>query len=117
MGWTAFTSGTARTSWPDRRCQAVAERAGGASWPQFANCPAARTASAVRRSARTSPRDGGDPGPQPDKLWEVRKLLGHDRPTTTVSYLATAHADPEAANPASSGRAGQRLVVDKGNLR
>jgi integrase/recombinase XerC len=50
-------------------------------------------------------------------LWEVQKMLGHDRPTTTVSYLATAHSDPEAASLAASGRAVQRLVMDKGNLR
>jgi integrase/recombinase XerC len=50
-------------------------------------------------------------------LWEVQKLLGHDRPTTTVTYLATAHADPERASLAAAGRAVQRLVVDKGNLR
>lgn len=50
-------------------------------------------------------------------LWEVQKLLGHDRPTTTVSYLATAHADPEAASLAAAGRAVQRLTTDKGNLR
>jgi integrase len=50
-------------------------------------------------------------------LWEVQKLLGHDRPTTTVSYLATAHADPEKASLAAAGRAVQRLVMDKGNLR
>jgi len=50
-------------------------------------------------------------------LWEVQKLLGHDRPTTTVSYLATAHADPEMASLAASGRAVQRLTMDKGNLR
>ncbi|WP_082310146.1 tyrosine-type recombinase/integrase [Nonomuraea sp. SBT364] len=50
-------------------------------------------------------------------LWEVQKLLGHDRPTTTVSYLATAHADPEKASLAASDRAVQRLVMDKGNLR
>ncbi|MFB7559732.1 tyrosine-type recombinase/integrase [Streptomyces brevispora] len=24
-------------------------------------------------------------------LWKVQKMLGHDRPTTTASYLATAH--------------------------
>ncbi|WP_204801179.1 tyrosine-type recombinase/integrase [Mycobacterium riyadhense] len=36
-------------------------------------------------------------------LWEVQKLLGHDRPTTTVSYLATAHADPETASLAAAG--------------
>jgi integrase/recombinase XerC len=50
-------------------------------------------------------------------LWEVQKLLGHDRPTTTVQYLATAHADPEAAGLAAAGRAVQRLATDKGNLR
>ncbi len=50
-------------------------------------------------------------------LWEVQKLLGHDRPTTTVSYLATTHADPERAGLAAAGRAVQRLVWDKGNLR
>ena len=50
-------------------------------------------------------------------LWEVQKLLGHDRPTTTVSYLATVHADPEKASLAAAGRAVQRLTMDKGNLR
>jgi integrase/recombinase XerC len=50
-------------------------------------------------------------------LWEVQKMLGHDRPTTTVSYLSTAHADPEKAGLAAAGRAVQRLVMDKGNLR
>ncbi|MEU6786086.1 site-specific integrase [Nonomuraea angiospora] len=50
-------------------------------------------------------------------LWEVQKLLGHDRPTTTVTYLATAHADPEQASLAASGRAVHRLTMDKGNLR
>jgi integrase/recombinase XerC len=50
-------------------------------------------------------------------LWEVQKMLGHDRPTTTVSYLATAHADPEAASLAAAGRAVQRLTMDKGSLR
>src|SRR5271166_58918 len=50
-------------------------------------------------------------------LWEVQKVLGHDRPTTTVSYLSTAHADPERASLAAAGRAAQRLVIDKGNLR
>lgn len=50
-------------------------------------------------------------------LWEVQKLLGHDRPTTTVRYLATVHADPEKAAIASATRAAQRLVVDGGNLR
>ncbi len=50
-------------------------------------------------------------------LWEVQKMLGHDRPTTTVSYLATACADPEMASLAAAGRAVQRLTMDKGNLR
>lgn len=50
-------------------------------------------------------------------LWEVQKLLGHDRPTTTCTYIATAHADPEQASLASSGRAAQRLIMDKGSLR
>jgi integrase len=50
-------------------------------------------------------------------LWEVQKLLGHDRPTTTVQYLSTAHADPEKSSLAASGRAVQRLIMDKGNLR
>lgn len=50
-------------------------------------------------------------------LWEVQKLLGHDRPTTTVSYLATTHADPEKASLDAADRAVQRLVMDKGNLR
>jgi integrase len=50
-------------------------------------------------------------------LWEVQKLLGHGRPTTTVRYLATAHADPERTSLASAVRAAQRLLVDKGSLR
>lgn len=50
-------------------------------------------------------------------LWEVQKLLGHDWATTTVQYLASAHADPELACRKSSGRAAQRLIMDKGNLR
>ncbi len=50
-------------------------------------------------------------------LWEVQKLLGHDRPSTTVTYLATAAADPEKASLAASGRAVQRLLVDQGSLR
>ena len=50
-------------------------------------------------------------------LWEVQKLLGHEWPTTTVRYLATATADPERASVASASRAAQRLVMDKGNLR
>jgi integrase/recombinase XerC len=49
-------------------------------------------------------------------LLEVQKLLGHDR-TTTVSYLVTAHADPETASLAAAGRAVQRLVMDRGSLR
>ncbi|MFC9840039.1 tyrosine-type recombinase/integrase [Rhodococcus sp. NPDC127530] len=50
-------------------------------------------------------------------LWEVQKLLGHDRPSTTVAYLSTAHGDPEKASLASSDRAVQRLLVDQGSLR
>jgi integrase len=51
-------------------------------------------------------------------LWEVQKLLGHDRPTTTVRYLAfSVHADPEQAAVASATRAVQRLVADGGRLR
>ncbi|GAB3329119.1 site-specific integrase [Micromonospora halotolerans] len=50
-------------------------------------------------------------------LWEVQKLLGHDRTTTTVRYLSTVQADPEMAAVASATRAAQRLVADKGNLR
>jgi hypothetical protein len=50
-------------------------------------------------------------------LWEVQKLLGHEWPTTTVRYLATATADPERACLVSASRAAQRLVMDKGNLR
>ncbi|MGW1046739.1 tyrosine-type recombinase/integrase [Streptomyces sp. NPDC002547] len=50
-------------------------------------------------------------------LWEVQKVLGHDWATTTLRYMATAHADPELANLASSSRAVQRLVMDKGSLR
>ncbi|MEU8509942.1 hypothetical protein AB0C40_35825, partial [Streptomyces brevispora] len=45
-------------------------------------------------------------------LWEVQKMLGHDQPTTTVSHLATAHADPKVAGLAASGRAVQRLAMD-----
>jgi integrase/recombinase XerC len=50
-------------------------------------------------------------------LWEVQKLLGHDRSSTTVTYLATAHADPGSVSLAASGRAVQRLHVDQGSLR
>ncbi|MFG3168412.1 tyrosine-type recombinase/integrase [Streptomyces sp. NPDC048200] len=50
-------------------------------------------------------------------LWEVQKVLGHDWATTTLRYMATAHADPEHANLAASAEAAQRLVMDKGNLR
>jgi integrase/recombinase XerC len=50
-------------------------------------------------------------------LWEVQKLLGHGRPSTTVTYLATAHADPESVSLVASGRAVQRLQVDQGSLR
>lgn len=47
-------------------------------------------------------------------LWEVQKLLGHDRTTTTVRYVATVQANPERAARASADRAAQRLIVDKG---
>lgn len=50
-------------------------------------------------------------------LWEVQKVLGHDWATTTLRYMATAHADPEVANLAASSQAAQRLVMDRGNLR
>jgi integrase len=50
-------------------------------------------------------------------LWEVQRILGHDWATTTLRYMATAHADPEHASLAASSRAAQRLVMDKGNLR
>lgn len=68
-------------------------------------------------------------------LWEVQKLLGHDRTTTTVRYLATAHSDPQTAaldsaeravqrltdhsltDPTNHNPTKQRLLVDKGNLR
>ncbi|KEF16652.1 hypothetical protein DF18_34120, partial [Streptomyces rimosus] len=49
-------------------------------------------------------------------LLEVQKVLGHDWATTTLRYMATAQADPEAANLAASSRAAQRLMMDKGNL-
>lgn len=42
-------------------------------------------------------------------LWDVQKLLGHEWPTTTVGYLATAKADPERASMQSSSRAIRRL--------
>ncbi|MEU9321483.1 tyrosine-type recombinase/integrase, partial [Streptomyces sp. NPDC048295] len=50
-------------------------------------------------------------------LWEVQKLLGHIWATTTVRYLASVHADPEAAGRDASERAAQRLLLDQGNLR
>lgn len=50
-------------------------------------------------------------------LWEVQKLLGHERASTTVGYLATAAADPEMASRASAERVVQRLRVDEGRLR
>lgn len=49
-------------------------------------------------------------------LWEVQKLLGHDRPSTTVGYLYTAQADPERASLSASSRAVQRLGADEGRL-
>jgi integrase/recombinase XerC len=45
-------------------------------------------------------------------LWEVQRMLGHDRPTTTVTYLATACGGPERASLAAAGRAIQRLMMD-----
>jgi integrase/recombinase XerC len=50
-------------------------------------------------------------------LWEIQKLLGHDRPTTTVNYMSTAQADPERACLAAAGRGAQRLRMDQGSLR
>ncbi|MFD7718786.1 site-specific integrase [Streptomyces sp. NPDC059814] len=50
-------------------------------------------------------------------LWEVQKLLRHIWATTTVRYLASVHADPEAAGRDASERAAQRLLLDQGNLR
>ncbi|GAA3250984.1 hypothetical protein GCM10010532_097960 [Dactylosporangium siamense] len=50
-------------------------------------------------------------------LWEVQKLLGHEWTTTTVRYLATAHADPEQAALAASDRAVQRLQGNTGRLQ
>jgi integrase/recombinase XerC len=65
----------------------------------------------LRHAAATRNYERGMP------LGEVQKLLGHDRPATTVWYLATAHADPEKAGLAAAGRAVQRLTMDQGNLR
>ncbi|MGW5650620.1 tyrosine-type recombinase/integrase [Streptomyces humi] len=42
-------------------------------------------------------------------LWDVQVLLGHEWPTTTVGYLATAKGDPERASLESSRRAVRRL--------
>ncbi|WP_426501653.1 tyrosine-type recombinase/integrase [Streptomyces sp. D54] len=42
-------------------------------------------------------------------LWDVQVLLGHQWPTTTVGYLATAKGDPEQASLESSRRAVRRL--------
>lgn len=42
-------------------------------------------------------------------LWDVQVLLGHQWPTTTVGYLATAKGDPELASLQSSRRAVRRL--------
>src|SRR5260370_7669334 len=49
-------------------------------------------------------------------LWEVQKMLGHDRPPTTVSYLATAHAHPEKASPPPARPAAPPLPIDTANL-
>lgn len=45
-------------------------------------------------------------------LWEVQRNFGHESATTTLWYMATAHADPEHAKVAASSRAAQRLVTD-----
>ncbi|MFI1035952.1 tyrosine-type recombinase/integrase [Streptomyces sp. NPDC020951] len=42
-------------------------------------------------------------------LWDVQVLLGHEWPTTTVGYLASAQGDPERASMESSRRAVRRL--------
>ncbi|MFD8650919.1 tyrosine-type recombinase/integrase [Streptomyces mirabilis] len=42
-------------------------------------------------------------------LWDVQVLLGHEWPTTTVGYPATAKGDPERASLESSQRAVRRL--------
>ncbi|WSP43933.1 site-specific integrase [Streptomyces sp. NBC_01244] len=42
-------------------------------------------------------------------LWDVQVLLGHEWPTTTVGYLATAKGDPERSSLESSRRAVRRL--------
>ncbi|MER6316632.1 tyrosine-type recombinase/integrase [Streptomyces sp. NPDC001581] len=42
-------------------------------------------------------------------LWDVQVLLGHEWPTTTVGYLASAQGDPERASLESSRRAVRRL--------
>ncbi|MFD9428835.1 MULTISPECIES: hypothetical protein [unclassified Streptomyces] len=39
------------------------------------------------------------------------------RSAWTVRYLASVHADPEAAGRDASERAAQRLLLDQGNLR
>lgn len=55
-------------------------------------------------------------------LWEVQKLLGHEWTSTTVRYLATAHADPELPGPeriaiAAANRAAGRLMTNTGRLQ
>ncbi|MCC3652616.1 site-specific integrase [Streptomyces sp. S07_1.15] len=42
-------------------------------------------------------------------LWDVQVLLGHEWPSTTVGYLATAKGDPERRSLESSRRAVRRL--------
>ncbi|ORL81632.1 integrase [Prescottella equi] len=45
-------------------------------------------------------------------LWDVQKLLGHEWPSTTVGYLASAGADPEKAILQSTQRAVRRLSLE-----
>lgn len=45
-------------------------------------------------------------------LWDVQKLLGHEWPSTTVGYLASASADPEKAILQSTQRAARRLNLE-----
>ncbi|WTI42420.1 site-specific integrase [Streptomyces sp. NBC_00589] len=45
-------------------------------------------------------------------LWDVQVLLGHQWPTTTIGYLASAKADPERTCSESSRRAVRRLTEE-----
>ncbi|WP_207843920.1 tyrosine-type recombinase/integrase [Williamsia soli] len=45
-------------------------------------------------------------------LWDVQKLLGHEWPSTTVGYLASAGADPERTVLESTQRAVRRLGME-----